>query len=49
MSTLVPAWRSVKPSGQAQLRAVWVAQQHAHAGGRRQEAGPDYMDEIDRG
>ena len=49
MSTLVPAWRSVKPSGPAQRRAVSVAQQHAHAGilSRRQEAGLDYEDEID--
>ena len=49
MRTLVPAWRSVKPSGPAQLRAVWVAQQHAHAGllSRRQEAGPDHGNEID--
>ena len=29
MSTLVPAWRSVKPSGPEQRQAVWVAQKHA--------------------
>ena len=45
---LVPAWRSVKPSGPAHRRAVWVAQ-HTHAGllSSRQEAGPDYGNEID--
>ena len=32
MSTLVPAWRNVKPSGPAQRRAVWVDQKHEHAG-----------------
>ena len=49
MSTLVPAWRSVKPSGPAQRRAVWVAQHHANAGllSCRQEAGSDYGNEID--
>ena len=38
-----------KISGPAQRGAVWVAQQHAHAGllSRRQEAGPDYGNEID--
>ena len=49
MSTLVPAWHSVEPSGPAQRLAGWVAQKHAHAGflSRRQEAGPDYRNDID--
>ena len=49
MSTLVPAWHSVEPSGPAQRLAGWVAQKHAHAGflSRRQEAGPDYGNKID--
>ena len=52
MNTLLPAWRSVKPSGQPgqeQRRAVWVAQKQTHAGllSRSQEAGPDYRNEID--
>ena len=49
MRMLVPAWCSVKPSGPAQRRAVWVAQKHVHSCllSRRQEAGPDYGNEID--
>ena len=49
MRMLVPAWCCVKPSGPAQRRAVWVAQKHAYASllSRRQEAGPDYGNEID--
>ena len=52
MSTLVPAWCSVKPSGPALRRAVRVAQKHAHAGLlsrrqlRRQEAGPIDLRQI---
>ena len=49
MRMLVPAWCSVKTSGPAMRRAVWVAQQHARAGllSRRQVVVLDYGNEME--